>query len=64
MGDSLKGGLFKEWLEQKVAEYRKETPDSYKKLIQHIGGVLVETKLTGDTLDTYLENYYERLKNV
>jgi len=64
MTDSLKGDLFKDWVERKVAEYRKETPESYAKLIQHIGGVLIETKLTGNALDTYLENYYTRLKNM
>ena len=64
MTDSLKGDLFKDWVERKVAEYRKETPESYAKLIQHIGGVLIETNLTGNALDTYLENYYTRLKNM
>jgi len=63
MADSLKGDLFKEWVERKVAEHRKETPEGYAKLIQHIGWVLTETNLTGDALDAYLENYYTRLKN-
>lgn len=63
MTDSLKGDLFKDWVERKVAEHRKENSESYAKLIQHIGGVLTETKLTCDALDAFLENYYTRLKN-
>jgi len=46
-----------------VAEYRREKSENYMKLIQNIGGILTETKLLGDSLDAYLTNYYERLKN-
>jgi len=63
MQDSLKDDLLKRWIERMVAEYRREKSENYMKLIQNIGGILTETKLLGDSLDAYLTNYYERLKN-
>ncbi|HPM62452.1 MAG TPA: hypothetical protein PK955_08235 [Methanoregulaceae archaeon] len=63
MQDSLKDDLLKRRIERMVAEYRKERPENYMKLIQNIGRILTETKLLGASLDAYLANYYERLKN-
>jgi len=63
VNDLLKDGTFKKYVEIKLAEFQKENPESYSRLLQFISDLLTERNLIGQDLDIFLKSQYEMQYN-